>query len=63
MARQVLRAQGPPAGSGKQPGQGNVADEITPHLVALVAERVFAMLLSDLQIEQERWRLVQSSKK
>lgn len=41
----------PAAGEG---GEGDAA--LTPELVKLVAERVYALLLRDLQIERERLR-------
>jgi hypothetical protein len=37
--------------------QGGLDQEITQELVSQVADRVFAMLLRDLQIEKERWRM------
>lgn len=38
--------------------QGILDQEITQELVSQVADRVFAMLLKDLLIEKERWRII-----
>ncbi len=42
------------AGAGPDQGVGG----LTPALVRTVAEKVYALLLADLQIERERLRLV-----
>jgi len=46
----------PPTSDSAGPDQG--AGGLTPALVRAVAEKVYALLLADLQIERERLRLV-----
>jgi len=51
----------PTGNSQAQPANRDRRQEITPELVAKVAEKVYAMLLADMKLENERHRNIRNT--